>query len=337
VSDSLNADAWRAAQGSEAIIYKSSWIAGYSIAEKLGVPCVGAMLFPLTPTRAFPSFLVGGGADRGPLLNRLVWGLTEQVVWQLTRQDDNALRRDLLHLRRLPFLGPAARQRAEAMPILYAYSPSVLPRPDDWPDHVHVTGYWFLDPPLGWRPPADVLRFLEAGPPPVSIGFGSMASSDREATLRTVLQALRISGQRGVLLSGWAGLGRGQVLPDTVLRAENLPHSWLFPRMAAVVHHGGAGTTGAGLRAGVPSVLTPLAADQHNWARRVHALGAGPAPVAFQGLDAKGLANAIRDAATDPGMRQRAAEIGGRIAAEDGLGQAIDLFMKHVERSRRAA
>jgi sterol 3beta-glucosyltransferase len=334
--DQLDQDAWRAAQGAEAIIYKSSWITGYSLAEKLGIPCAGAMLFPLTPTRAFPSFMLGGGKDRGPLLNRLLWSLTGQVVWQTIHQDDKKLRLDVLGLHPLPFFGPVARQQREAMPIYYAYSPTVLPPPADWPERMHVTGYWFLDPPPGWQPPADLLRFLQAGPAPVSIGFGSMASRDAEATLNIVLKALELSGQRGMLLSGWAGVGKDRTLPAHVFSAESLPHSWLFPRMAAVVHHGGAGTTGAGLRSGVPSVLIPLAADQPSWARQVSALGAGPAPLPFQTLTAERLAVAIREAVTNPAMRQRAAELGRRIQAEDGLGQTMALFLRYVDRFAHA-
>jgi sterol 3beta-glucosyltransferase len=332
VFDRINEDAWRAADAAEAIIYKYSWITGYTIADKLGVPCAAAMPFPLTPTRAFPSFLFGRGSDRGPLVNRLVWTLSQRaVVWQLERRDDNALRREL-GLRQLPFFGPYARQEREGMPVYYAYSPTVLPRPVDWPERMQVTGYWFLDPPPGWQPPAELLQFLDAGPPPVSIGFGSMASRDADATLQLVLQALEMSGQRGVLLSGWAGLGTGRGLPDYAFSADSLPHSWLFPRMAAVVHHGGAGTTGAGLRSGVPSILTPLAADQPSWARRVHALGVGPAPLPFPTLTAERLGRAIHEAVTDPVMRQRAAALGRQIQAEDGLSRTSERFFQYVER-----
>lgn len=335
VSARHNDDAWRAAQGAEAIIYKYTWVSGYSIAQKLGVPCAAATLFPLTPTQAFPTFMLARGVERGRLLNRFLWSASEQVVWQLQRHEDTKLRRQLLKMRRLPVLGPVARQERESMPLFCAYSPTVLPRPTDWPDRVQVTGYWFLDPPSGWRPPADLLHFLETGPPPVSIGFGSMASRDAEATLSMILRALELSGQRGVLLSGWAGIGKGGKLPEKVYWAQDLPHGWLFPRMAAVVHHGGAGTTGAGLRSGIPSVLTPLAADQHTWAALVHALGAGPVPIPFQKLTAERLANAIREALTDQGMRRRATELGQQIQAEDGPGRTIDLFMQYVERFGR--
>jgi sterol 3beta-glucosyltransferase len=328
-SDRLGRDAWQAAQGAEAVIYKYSWITGYTIAEKLGVPYAAAMPFPITPTSAFPSFLLGKGTDRGPLLNRALWSITEQVTWQLLRHDDTVLRRQL-GLRPPAIEGPVARQERQGMPVYYAYSPAVLPRPGDWPARVHVTGYWFLDPPPGWQPPAGLTRFLQDGPPPVSIGFGSMASRDPQATLELALQALTLSGQRGVLLTGWAGLGKDHTLPRYVFAVDGIPHGWLFPRMAAVVHHGGAGTTGAGLRSGVPAIITPLAADQPSWARTVHGLGAGPAPIPFRELTAERLAAAIHQAVTNQQIRQQAAELGARIRSEDGLGRTAELFSRHI-------
>jgi sterol 3beta-glucosyltransferase len=263
------------------------------------------------------------------VLNRVLWGVTGQVVWQLLRHDDTKLRRPL-GLRPLPAGGPVARQQREAMPVYYAYSPAVLPRPTDWPHRVHVTGYWFLDPPPRWQPPEGLTRFLADGPPPVSIGFGSMASRDPQATLQLALHALALSGQRGVLLSGWAGIGKDHDLPRHVFAADSIPHGWLFPQMAAVVHHGGAGTTGAGLRSGVPAVIAPLAADQPSWARAVHQLGAGPAPIPFPALTAERLAAAIRLAVTDQQMHYRAAELGTRIRAEDGPGRTTELFTQHI-------
>ena len=331
-SDRLGRDAWQAAQGAEAVIYKYSWITGYTIAEKLGVPCAAAMPFPITPTSAFPSFLLGTGTDCGPLLNRALWRITEQVTWQLLRHDDTALRRQL-GLRPSAIAGQVARQERQGMPVYYAYSPAVLPRPGDWPARVHVTGYWFLDPPPGWQPPAGLTRFLQDGPPPVSIGFGSMASRDPQATLELALQALTVSGQRGVLLSGWAGLGKDHTLPRHVFAVDSIPHGWLFPRMAAVVHHGGAGTTGAGLRSGVPAIITPLVADQPSWARTVHGLGAGPAPIPFRELTAERLAAAIHQAVTDQQIRQQATELGSRIRSEDGPGRTAELFSQHIART----
>lgn len=172
--DRLDTDSLRAVEGAEAIIYKSSWIPFYNIAEKLGIPSAAAMLLPLTRTRSFPSFLIGDGADRGKMMNSLMWRLTEQFVWQVARRFDNKMRHELLDLPPLPFWGPSARH-LERTPLFYAYSPTLLPRPADWPDRIHVTGFWFSEP-SGWTPPPDLVEFLKNGPPPVYVGFGSMPS-----------------------------------------------------------------------------------------------------------------------------------------------------------------
>lgn len=330
--EGLAEDQWRAAQGADAIVFKYSWFAGYSLAEALGVPCVAAMPFPMTPTDAFPCFWLFSGSDRGRLGNRLLWRLSEQVTWQIGRGEDTRLRRELLHLPPLPLLGPLARQERERLPVLYACSPSLLPAPPDWPSRFHVTGAWLLDPPPDWQPPPDLVSFLEAGAPPVYVGFGSMTSADPAATIDLVLEALARTGQRGVVSRGWAGLGAGRQLPDTVLAIDDVPHAWLFPRMAAVVHHGGAGTTAAGLRAGVPSVIAPLTADQPSWGRIVHRLGAGPRPVPFRHMTAARLSRAIGCAVADPAMISSASVLGERIRAEDGVGRAAEIFLQHVRR-----
>jgi sterol 3beta-glucosyltransferase len=329
--DGLDTDAMRAVEGAEAVIYKSSWIPFYSIAQKLGVPSAAAMFMPLTRTRSFPSFLIGNGKDRGKTINSLLWRMTEQFVWQVSRNFDKKMRCELLGLPSLPFWGPSAQQ-LEGTPLYYAYSPTVIPRPADWPDRIHVTGFWFSDPPPGWTPPPDLIAFLESGPPPVYVGFGSMPSGSAEDTLNLILKALELSHQRGILLSGWAGIGEERKLPEYAFGVQSVPHSWLFPRMRAVVHHGGAGTTGAGLRAGVPSILTPFVADQPNWATRIEALGVGPRPIPFSELSADLLADGIRQAISDTAMRQRASHLGEQIRSEDGVGTTVDLFMAFLRR-----
>ncbi|HUJ74433.1 MAG TPA: glycosyltransferase, partial [bacterium] len=270
--------------------------------------------------------------DRGAIVNSLLWRVTEQFVWQVARKYDATTRRELLHLPPLPFFGPEKQREREQAPVLYAYSPTVLPPPADWSARIHVTGYWFADPPHGWEPPSDLVAFLRHGPPPVSIGFGSMTSGDPQGTLRIVLKALELAGQRGVLLTGWAGLGEGYGLPEYAHAVQSVPHAWLFPQVAAVVHHGGAGTTGAGLRAGVPSILVPFVADQPSWARRVEALGACPAAIPFRELTAERLAAAITQAMSSAGIRERARALGERIRAEDGVGVAADQILRHVAR-----
>ncbi|HZG69876.1 MAG TPA: glycosyltransferase, partial [Herpetosiphonaceae bacterium] len=185
--------------------------------------------------------------------------------------------------------------------------------------------YWFLDDSEAWTPPPDLLAFLAAGAPPVYVGFGSMAGRDPASTTRIVLEAVERSGQRAVIATGWGGLVTGSV-PESVHVIEAVRHDWLFPRVAAVVHHGGAGTTAEGLRAGIPTVICPFFGDQPFWGRRIHALGLGPEPIQQKRMTSGQLAEAIRTAATDPNMRRRAAEVGAQIRSERGVEQAVRIL-----------
>jgi UDP:flavonoid glycosyltransferase YjiC (YdhE family) len=186
---------------------------------------------------------------------------------------------------------------------------------------------------------AGVGAFLESGPPPIYIGFGSMGHGNPEHTTRLALRALELSGQRGLLLTGWGGLTR-QTTTSNVFVVEDVPHAWLFPRVAAVVHHGGAGTTGMGLRAGVPNIVVPFASvDQVAWAERVDTLGVGPRAPRISRLTAEELAEAITVAVNDAALRARAAALGAAIRAEDGIARAVEIIERQAARvqARRAA
>jgi UDP:flavonoid glycosyltransferase YjiC (YdhE family) len=296
---------------------------GLALVEKLRLPLVQAYYIPFTPTAAYPSFLAPRQpAWLGSRLNRASYALARQMIWQAFRSADGLARRQVLDLPAAPFWGPFGAGAVRGMPVIYGYSPAVIPSPPDWGQDVHVTGYWFLDPAEDWTPPPALAEFLEAGAPPIYIGFGSMSSSNPAETADLVLQALARTEHRAVVLAGWGGLQVAE-LPDSVLVLDTAPFAWLFPRMAAVVHHGGAGTTAAGLRAGVPSVVVPFFGDQPFWGQRVADLGAGPAPIPRKRLTADRLAGAIRQAVTDPAMRRRAAELGRSIRAEDGIARAV--------------
>ncbi|MFH1084731.1 MAG: glycosyltransferase [Chloroflexota bacterium] len=304
---------------------------GIALAEKLGLPLVQAYYIPFTPTRAYPSFLLPGLPARfSGAVNRWSYHLARQMMWQAFRPADRLARRQALDVPAAPFWGPFASASVRGYPVLCGFSPAVIPPPPDWAGAVHVTGYWFLDPATDWAPPPALTDFLQAGAPPVYVGFGSMSSREPEKAAELVLQALARTHQRGVLLSGWGGISPVDA-PSSVLMVDAIPFSWLFPRVAAVVHHGGAGTTAEGLRAGVPSVVIPFFGDQPYWGQRVAALGVGPAPIPRQRLTAERLAQAIAAAVTDQAMRQRAAELGERIRAEDGVARATAI----VERFAR--
>jgi sterol 3beta-glucosyltransferase len=296
---------------------------GLALSEKLGIPFVPAYLYPFTPTREFPSVLTPLPQTRlTSWANRLSHRLAQQMMWQTTRAADNQARRQVLHMAPAPFWGPFASLQQQKQTILYGYSPQVLPPPKDWGDFIHVTGYWFLDPPTGWEPPVDLMNFLQSGPPPIYIGFGSIPNSKPEQAADLVLQALARTGQRGVLSSGWGGLQK-ENLPETVFMIGSMPHSWLFPQMAAVVHHGGAGTTAAGLWAGIPAIVTPFFGDQPFWGERVYALGVGPRPIPRKRLTLDRLVESIRQVVSDTAMQQQAARLGERIRAEDGVARAV--------------
>ncbi len=316
-----------ACQGSDLILGGLSGLfSGQALSEKLGIPLLLAYLVPFTPTSAFPSALTP--IPQTPLtqwMNKPSHRLAHQMMWQSFRSADNKARAEVLHLPPSSFWGPFSSLKRQKQPVLYGYSSHVLPQPRDWDDSQHVTGYWFLEPPEGWEPPADLLHFLQSGPPPIYIGFGSMSSSKPEEAADLVLQALARTEQRGVLYEGWGGLKKEQ-LPGNVFMTGSIPHTWLFPHMAAVVHHGGVGTTAAGLAAGVPSIITPFFADQPFWGQRVYELGVGPKPIARRGLTADNLTQAIERAVTDVEMRKKAASLGARIRAENGVAQAVAII-----------
>jgi UDP:flavonoid glycosyltransferase YjiC (YdhE family) len=318
------ADALEACDDAEAIVVSApATLLGYQLAELKGVPLVRAYAAPLGA-----AFAAGADPSATQKLGAKIGGsAVRQAMWLCARPWVNAARRDVLSLPPLPvreFYDTFDRRR---VPLLYGFSPAVF-APEGLGDWVHVTGYWFLDAPTAWEPPARLIEFLAEGPPPVFVGFGTMIDGDPKATTAVVVDALARAGQRGIL-QVQGGVQDGD-LPRDVLAIDDVLHDWLFARVAAAVHHGGAGTTGTALRAGLPSVLVPFFADQPFWARRVHELGVGPPAIPRKRLSAERLAQAIRIAATDPRMRERAQALAEHIGAEDGVARAVDAIERHV-------
>jgi UDP:flavonoid glycosyltransferase YjiC (YdhE family) len=316
-----------ACQGSDLIIAGLGGLfIGLALSEKLGIPFVPAYLYPFTPTREFSSVLSPLPQMRlPPWANSLSHRVAQQMMWQTYRAADNKARSQMLQIAPASFWGPFASLQRQKQTILYGYSPKVIPFPKDWGDFLHVTGYWFLEPSAGWEPPIDLVNFLQSGPPPVYIGFGSMVNRKPEETADLVLQALARTNQRGILSSGWGGLKKEE-LPEIVFMIGSIPHTWLFPKMAAVVHHGGVGTTAAGLRAGIPTIVTPFMGDQPFWGQRIYELGVGPRPIPRRRLTVDRLAESIRIAVSDTEMQRKATRLGVDIRAEDGIARAVDVL-----------
>ena len=300
----------------DAILYTPLAIAGPHLGEKLGCPAFPLMFQPVYPTSAFPSFLLDpqGTAPRARAqnwfarnYNCLSYHVVEQGFNLVVRKQINGWRCSDLRLGSGAFFGEIARQRQRRVPHFLGWSEHVLPRPQEWTSQVHATGYWYLPPPETWQPPADLMAFLEQGPPPVYVGFGSLTLRNASNISDLVIKALGQAGCRGILSRGWGNLGQGAP-SQSIFQIDSVPHEWLFPKLAAIVHHGGAGTTGASLRSGAPSVLVPFFCDQFLWANRVAELNAGPKAVPYAGLTVEKLAGAIRQSLTDPRLKERPAK-----------------------------
>ncbi len=295
-------------------------VVGLGVAEKLRVPFLQTHLQPVNaPTDAHPGVMLPWWprwlGKRGMHLSHQ---LSDKAAWMAFKRPMDKAREQVLGLS-----GPL--RPTGTPPVLYGFSPHVLQMPHDENVMRCVTGYWNLPASAAWHPSPALETFLGRGGPVVSIGFGSMASAKPEQVTELVLGGVRKAGVRAVLLSGWGGLA---ALPDAddVFCADALPHEWLFPRVAAVVHHGGAGTTGAALSAGTPALVVPFTADQPFWGARVAALGVGPRPIPRQKLTADLLGNALRRMIDDKGMSKRADALGQLIRTEDGVAAAVEQF-----------
>nr|WSY57612.1 glycosyltransferase [Streptomyces sp. NBC_00886] len=311
-------DLLTAARASEVLLLSSSLgPLGHAVAEGLSLPSMGTYLQPLAPTREFAPPVLGGGSW-GAVGNRVAGHGVNRAVERVFATAVPEVRARL----GLPRAGAGAALRArerQNWPVHHGFSPLVVPRPVDWRPGLTVTGYWWPydgDTQL----PAELWDFLDSGPAPVFVGLGSATVPDPERLSTEIVLALRRAGLRGVIQRGWGGL---EAAGDDVLTIGEVPHSALFPRMAAVVHHCGAGTTAAGLRAGVPAVPVPIQFDEGFWAARLVALGVAPGAVPLRGLRADTLSAALVRATRDPACTERAQTLGARVRAEDGVAPVL--------------
>lgn len=318
---------WDASHGIEAVICsQAARIAGYCIAEKLGIPIFLALVSPFQMASLYHPKTFG---QPRRWLKHI---LREQMLWQLLwRTPVNQWRQQTLGLPPAPFRGVEHKLRQDKVPAFYALSSTLLPRPSHWSPQLHITGEWFLDSLYDWLPPPELLDFLDKGPPPIGISFGSMAGEDTRATIDLVLTALSMTNQRGVLTGGWGNLDQEASLPETVYSIGFIPHNWLFPRMAALINHGGGGTVVTGLKAGRPTIIIPFAFSDHSfWAKRVVELGVGFSFESPRKVTVDQLAQSIHTAVTDAEIKRRASDLGTQIRAEDGVGTAVALFQQYI-------
>lgn len=300
-------------------------------AEALGVPLLLAFTFPYTPTRAFPhplAIIKKSNVDTG-YTNFMSYPLVEMMVWQGLGDLVNNFRIKTLGLDPVSTLWAPGSLYRMNVPFSYLWSPSLVPKPQDWRDEIDVSGFVFLDLATSYTPPEPLTRFLTAGEEPIYIGFGSIVVDDAKSFTKMVFEAVKLAGVRALVSKGWGGLGSDDV-PDNIFMLENTPHDWLFPKVKACVIHGGAGTTAIALKSGKPTMVVPFFGDQFFWGSMIGRAKAGPEPVPYKNLSAEKLAEGIKYCLTDE-AQQKAQAIACEIAREgDGAENACIFFHEHL-------
>ncbi|CAF1110989.1 unnamed protein product [Didymodactylos carnosus] len=311
----------------EAIISNPPTFGHIHCAQKLSIPLHIFFTMPWSPTGAFPHPLCNVDYRKAPAatINYMSYGAVEMLTWTGMKDLINNFRKKTLQLESLSTSKALHLMESEKVPHTYCWSPSLIGKPKDWGNHIDVSGFFFLDLATNFTPPDDLVRFLNAGAPPIYIGFGSITGDDPVRLTNTVLEAVKLAGCRAIISKGWGGIGDGIELPENIYLIGNCPHDWLFQHVAAVCHHGGAGTTAAGLRLGKPTIVVPFFGDQFFWGAMIHKIGAGPAPQHGKNLKASKLADAFR-LALEPETQQAAQRLSEQMKKENGVAAAVRSF-----------
>ena len=296
----------------------------HSLAEVRHIPYIQTHYYPMDRNKTAP-IAAAPGQRVGKAWNNMTYPLGYLLISLLEKYYLSDWRKARGMTPRKLKAQPDYMLNGHVVPVLYAMSPLLMPRPVDWAANIHMTGFWLDDQAaLDYQPDPELQAFLDAGEPPVYIGFGSMVSEDMGETLQIVLEAVRRSGVRAILAKGWGGMD----IPETpnVFVAGFVPHDWLFTKVKAVVHHGGAGTTAAGILAGKPTLVIPFGGDQPFWGNRVRQLGVGPKPISRERLTVRNLTNALIQLVETKSYEVAAQELGSRLKNEDGDVLAVDVI-----------
>ena len=316
-------------RGADAMVCNFFGSVYYSIAEKYGIPCIQVNLFPMDPTGDVPISAVRN-QRLGSFLNKSTYKAGYYLIGTIEKHVLGQWRRSSGLTDRRPAIRPDYRIGSHVVPVIYPISPCLFPRPEDWGEHVHMSGFCFDESPVVYDPPRELTGFLSAGEKPVYIGFGSMNSGDMNRLLSIVLRSVHAAGIRAVISAGWHG--RKLKSGRSVIFVDDVPHDWLFPRVSAVVHHGGAGTTAAGLRYGKPALVIPFAGDQTFWGTRVYRVGCGPKPVPRASLTVHRLTKALLDLKSNSSYYENARHISESLGREHGVLAAADLIEQEIAR-----
>ncbi|RPB15250.1 UDP-Glycosyltransferase/glycogen phosphorylase [Morchella conica CCBAS932] len=336
--DGLLLSSWKACQGSNLLIESPSAMAGIHIAEALGIPYFRAFTMPWTRTRAYPHAFAVPEHKMGGAYNYFTYVLFDNVFWKATAGQINRWRKKTLGLTRTSL----DKLQPNKVPFLYNFSPSVVIPPLDYSDWIRVTGYWFLDSPSDYIPPKELTDFItrarKDGKKLVYVGFGSITVADPDAMTRTVVESILKADVRCILSKGWSDRLQKKdaqmpeiSLPSEIHQIQSAPHDWLFKQIDAAVHHGGAGTTGASLRAGIPTVVKPFFGDQYFFGQRVEDMGVG---ICVKKLNVQAFSRALWECTNNEVMITKADMLGKQIRSENGVETAIQAIYRDMEYAR---
>ncbi|MCT9855021.1 glycosyltransferase [Priestia megaterium] len=327
----IQKDLHKACKGAGAIVYHPGAAIGYFAAKEMDIPSILASPFPMTPTKDYPALIFYDRPRFGKIYNKLTHRIFEWGFWKIVSGPLKKYWVQQYGEGPNDFSCPYPKQRTAANPTIISSSPTVFSVSKDWPEHVHSYGNWFMDSDHSYQPEEKLERFLKAGEPPVYIGFGSVGDKKNAGeTTALVIKALKLAGKRGIINTGGSGMNQTEEIAEDILFVKDIPHEWLFPKMSAVVHHGGAGTTAEGLRAGVPSIIVPYGNDQFAWGRKIHELGAGAKAIPRKELTAEKLSAAISYTQVNE-IQSKAQEIGKQIRAEKGAEKAAQVIINTLE------
>jgi UDP:flavonoid glycosyltransferase YjiC (YdhE family) len=317
----------------DAIIANPPSFAHIHIAEKMGIPLHMMFTMPWSPTRAFPHPLANIQSTNTDtvMTSYMSYALVEMMTWQGLGDVINNFREKALDLEPISLIWAPGMLTRLRIPYTYCWSPALIPKPNDWPNSIDVAGFFFLNLASSFTPEPELAAFLRDGPPPVYIGFGSIVVDDPNALTSMIFEAVRLTGVRALVSKGWGGLGADSMdMPEGVFMLGNVPHDWLFKQVSAVCHHGGAGTSAAGIQAGKPTIVVPFFGDQPFWGAMVKRAGAGPDPIPYKELTAEKLAAAIK-VCLEPNTQERAQELGSKIREEQGDVEGGKSFHRHLD------
>ena len=328
---------WTACQSADIIIFHPGMPLGLFIAQEKKRISVMANPFPVIATKDYPAILFYTSPRLGKLWNKITHKIFEKLFWSLSKSAVVEFWNKTVRTKMNFSVSPIRQQIESGMPVINGYSNLFFHQPNDWQKNIHTTGNWFIDKEPNFIPPADLTNFIDNGEPPIYIGFGSMKDiSSFKTTLNIINEALEITKQRAVVGLGWSKLSYEENIPDNIFLIESIPHTWLFPKMKTVIHHGGAGTTATGLRAGKSTIIIPHNADQPAWGQRVYELGVGSKPIKKTSLTVDKLASAIHFA-QQANIISNADKLGQELRKENGIANAVKIINDYITANKNGS